>query len=322
MPEVAETRPRSKSKVGVVVLNYKNYSDTIECLETLAAVDYPNLETVVVDNDSGNGSLDEIAAYLRVAGRPFFELREDALDSAVKRPEVLHLVQASKNWGYAVGNNIGIRLLLERDAGYIVILNNDTMVEPGFIQPLVDYLDDHPEAGAVGPLILDTQGGIYWMCARRRPLIGDFFFRLGVGRKLFPHNRWLRRDTYEGELSLDGPKEVEVLSGSCMMLRGTFLRDTGLLDENTFLYAEEIIIYERLTAMDLVSVIVPASRVVHKHARASATVRTGVLQAAFEQSISYYWTEYRHLNRFVVAALLFISRTPRNPFRRRAKAAS
>ncbi len=317
MTPAESAKPRTK--VGAVVLNYRNYGDTIDCLAALSRAQYDDLEIVVVDNYSGNDSLDHIAGYLEASGVPYHRLHQDVLDSATTRSESLFLVQASKNWGYAAGNNIGMRLLLSRGAGYILILNNDTMVEPGFLTPLVAYAESRPDVGAVGPLIVDPRGEIARDCARRRPTLGDFVFRLGIGRKLFPRNRWIRRSTYEGEYFFDVPKEVDILSGSAMMLRGTFLRERGLLDEYTFLYAEEAILHERLAAAGLVSVIVPAGRVVHRHAQASATVRSAVLQAAAYRSFRYYWTEYRHVNRFVVEALILLSRTPRNPFRRPAR---
>jgi GT2 family glycosyltransferase len=319
MPHADEVHQSATNKVGIVVLNYRNYADTINCVRSLLAIEYGNTETVIVDNDSQNDSLGHVSGYLRESGVPHFRLSEGELETAAARRESVFLVQASSNRGYAAGNNVGIRLLLQRGAAYILILNNDTLVEPGFLAPLLEYLETHQTVGAAGPLTLDTQGDINWMCARRRPVVGDFFFRLGIGRKLFPNNHWIRRDTYEHEYPFADAKEVEILSGSCMLLRASFLLDIGLLDENTFLFYEEIILYERLKTAGLTSVLVPASRIVHKHAQSSATVTTAVLQAAFRHSLMYYWTRYRRVNRFVVTALILISRTPRNPFRKPAR---
>ena len=305
-------------KAGIVVLNYRNFADTIACLRTLLLSDYANAEIAVVDNQSGNDSLERIAEFLDETGVPYFRDEERAIRAARAQAEAVFLLQASSNRGYAAGNNVGIRLLLARGADYILLLNNDTLVDPGFLSPLVAYLNEHPAVGAVGPKITNAEGGIYWMCARRAPVVGDFFFRLGIGRKLFPRNHWVRRSTYEDTYDFSHPKQVEILSGSCMLIRADFLEATGLLDEHTFLYVEEVILYERLRAAGLTSVVVPTSTIVHNHARASASVPVPALEAAFEHSLRYYFTEYRGLKPWTVSVLMFLSRVPRSPFGRRA----
>ena len=292
------------------MLNYKNYGDTIECLRSLLGIDYREREIIVVDNDSQNDSLEHIVGFLAEIGVPVYRVDEDAPESATERDEAVYAVQSSSNRGYAAGNNVGIRVALARDAAYVLILNNDTVVDPDFLGPLVQYLEAHPMVAAAGPLLLDPDRQIGRYSARRRPRPGDLFFTLGLGRKLFPKNRWLRSLTYEGEYDFDHPREVDVLSGSCMLVRSRALRDMGLLDEGTFLFEEEYIFHERLRAAGLASAIVPRSTVVHKHSQSTLKTPRARLQAILEDSQKYYWTRYRRYSPAIASLLVVSGRFP------------
>ena len=111
--------------VTVVVLNWNNLPDTIECLESLRAVTYPALRLLVVDNGSTDGS--EAALRARFPG--------------------LELLQTGENLGFAGGNNAGIRRALEGGADHVLLLNNDTTVDPGFVTAMVDAARANPRAG-------------------------------------------------------------------------------------------------------------------------------------------------------------------------------
>ena len=169
-------------KVGIVVLNYKNYEDTIACLRSLAEITYPNTETIVVDNDSQNDSLEHIHQDLLHRQVAHIAIAESAIDTSSQIPEKTILLQSVSNRGYAAGNNLGIRVALARGADYILILNNDTLVEKDFLEPLVQYAETHERVGAVAPKIVDTKGRIAPTSARRRPTLGHYFFFLGIGQ--------------------------------------------------------------------------------------------------------------------------------------------
>src|SRR5690242_13465997 len=102
--------------ISVVVLNWNGKIDTLECLESLARVDYPNFEVIVVDN----GSADDSVAAIRQ-----------------QFPDVM-VLETGANLGYAGGNNVGIRKALEDQASYVLLLNNDTVVHPQLLTSLVE----------------------------------------------------------------------------------------------------------------------------------------------------------------------------------------
>jgi GT2 family glycosyltransferase len=307
-------------RVGIVVLNYRNWADTAACLRSLAAATYPRTFVVVVDNDSGNDSLARIRADVEARGVACAAVAESDLGNAGAFPEPVLLVQAAANRGYAAGNNLGIRAALARNCEYVLVLNNDTEVEPGFLEPLVAYAEAHPHLGAVGPKVVDPKGRVEPTCARRRPELLYYFFGDGVLRRWFPRNRWRRRHFYEGEYAYDAPRQVDVLSGSCMLVKKAVFAQVGLLDENTFLYLEEFILHEKMRAAGWGQAIVPASVVVHKGGRSAGQAVPERIRQAKRESRRYYLTRYRRYGKFLVWVIELARNRP-PAFGRRARKA-
>jgi len=117
--------------VFIIVLNWNGKDDTLECLGSLQQLDYPNFETVVVDNGSTDGS-------------------EDVIRSAF--PSV-NFIQTGRNLGYAGGNNVGIKHALSHGADYVWLLNNDTTVDPNALTALVETAQADPKIAVVGSKI-------------------------------------------------------------------------------------------------------------------------------------------------------------------------
>jgi GT2 family glycosyltransferase len=302
-PNESSASDQPEAKVAIIVLNYRNYWDTINCLDSLRRVSWKNLEIIVVDNASENDSLAHIGRHLASTGQRFAIAGNQPHTDAWGSVPLTLLLQAPDNRGYAAGNNMGIRLALTRGAEFVLVLNNDTLVEEGFLGPLVEYMRAHPNVGAAGPMVVDAEGHIDKTCARRRPATADFFFLWGLGRILFPNNRRVRRHTYEGEYYFDDAREVDMLSGSCILFSVSTLEGVGLFDEYTFLYAEELILHERLRAGGLTSAVVPTSKIVHRHGQSVATIPRTLERATEKRSLRYYWIRYRRFPPTLVTAL-------------------
>jgi hypothetical protein len=295
--------------VSVVVLNYRTWQDTIECLRSLLADTYRPRQIVVVDNGSDNDSLHRIAGWVAGEGvRLERRTPAGAVSGSVgpadegSRPEIV-LIESDRNGGYAAGNNLGIRYALSGRFDGVLILNNDTIVSKGFLLPLVQFMDTHPDCGACGPLLVDEQGAIDRNCARRRPLLGDYFLRMGLFGLIGGLNPWTRRHYYADEYAYDVPRSIDVLSGACFLIRREALERTGLLDENTFLYLEEFIFHEKLRATPFKSYIVPESRIVHKGGSSTGLESSSILYSTALQSLRYYLRHYRRYPPLVVALI-------------------
>jgi GT2 family glycosyltransferase len=120
--------PASKARVVVLVLNWNNWIDTVDCLVSLQGLDYANVQTLVLDNGSTDGSAEHIREWF---------------------PQV-EIVELGKNLGFAKGNNAGIRIAMERGAEYVWLLNNDTIVDPKALRAMVARAEADPQVGAVG----------------------------------------------------------------------------------------------------------------------------------------------------------------------------
>ena len=130
-----------RPKVAIIILNWNRKDDTLACLRSLDRVAYEEREILVVDNHSTDGSVDAF--------------RENYPG--------IEIIENDKNLGYAAGNNVGIRRAMENAADVILLLNNDTEVEPGFLGAMVDVLESDAHIGAVGPKIYYfSEPGVLW----------------------------------------------------------------------------------------------------------------------------------------------------------------
>jgi GT2 family glycosyltransferase len=155
-------------------------------------------------------------------------------------------------------------MALKEGADYVLILNNDTKVMPDFLGKLVAYAEENPAAGILGPKIITETGELDSTCARRRPELSDYFWRIGPGRWLLSREKWIKKHHYMAEYDFGEVKKVDVISGSCMLIRSDALQEIGLLDEKTFLYMEEFILHEKIRKTKYFTAIVPSSVIIHK----------------------------------------------------------
>lgn len=223
--------------VALIVLTWNQRDLTLDCLASLAALDYPadRLEVVVVDNGSVDGTAEAVrAAYPGVT-----------------------LLETGENLGYAGGNNVGIRYALEQGADYVLILNNDVTVAPDFLGPLLAAMGDGEDVGIVTPLLADgTEPDRVWALGARVDRRTGRVDRLHVGESV-------------ADVRARPPLEVDAASGAAMMVRASILPQVGLMDEAFYLYYEEIDWCLRVRRAGHRILAVPASLAWH---RVSATL--------------------------------------------------
>ncbi len=216
-------------RVFIIVLNWNRAADTIECVRSLQGVAYSNLDVLVVDNASVDGSVTALGAQ-------FPELR---------------VIRNAKNLGYAEGNNVGIRHALSRDADYVLLLNNDTVVDKDLLHELVRVATTQPRAGIVGPKIYDyrDQTKIWFAGANIDWSTGDS-----------PHLGLGEYDQGQFHQVL----EVDRVTGCAMMVRRSVFERVGLFDPRYFLYYEDVDLCVRATKAGYTSLCVQTAKVWHK----------------------------------------------------------
>ena len=229
--------------VYVVILNWNGCTDTAECLKTCLTNRYPRTRIVVVDNGSSDGS-------------------ELLLRSGF--PEIT-ILQTGSNLGYAGGNNVGIRHALDSGADYVVLLNNDTVVDPEFITALVKIATADYRLGMFCSKILfhDSPNVIWFAGATLHPILG-WNHHLGHGQ--------VDDGQYDQVVETDRP------TGCAMMVSRQLCETIGLLREEMFCYAEDVDWGLRARSANYKVIYVPASKVWHKVTRSTGGVASPLSQ--------------------------------------------
>ncbi|MEO0137761.1 MAG: glycosyltransferase [candidate division WOR-3 bacterium] len=201
--------------ISVVIVNYNVRHFLEQCLMAIERAKHNlDIEIIVVDNASVDGS-----------------------QAMIKKrfPNVI-LIENHRNLGFAKANNQALRIARGR---YVLILNPDTLIQEDTLVTLKNFLDEHPEVSAVGCKLINPDGSFQAACRRSIPTPWVAFTKIVGLSRIFPRSRIFGRYnlTY---LSPDVECEVEVLSGSLMMVRKEVLKHIGFFDEDYFMYGEDI----------------------------------------------------------------------------------
>ncbi|MDX1910497.1 MAG: glycosyltransferase [Saprospiraceae bacterium] len=173
-------------------------------------------------------------------------------------PEV-RLIANTDNPGFAVANNQAIR---QCAGDYVLLLNPDTLVEEDTFRKCLDFMDQHPEAGALGCKLLDGSGKFLPESKRGFPTPWVAFCKTFGLSTLFPKSPLFNR-YHLGHLSEDETAEVDVLAGCFMFMRKTALDKAGLLDEAFFMYGEDIDLSYRIQQAGFINYYYPATKIIH-----------------------------------------------------------
>jgi N-acetylglucosaminyl-diphospho-decaprenol L-rhamnosyltransferase len=225
-------------ETSVVVVNYRTPELTNSCVDALAVAGGSlKLETVVIDNGSGDESA-------------------DLIESANPQAKV---VRVPENRGFAAGVNAGFA---ETSTPIVVLLNPDTQPEPGSVERLVEHLRAHPSAGIAAPLLVNPDGSIQRSAHRRFPnLLTTFITFCAPAVYLFLGLPWHPHELTEAESLRGGP--VEHVMGAALAIRRQAYVQAGPLDEEFFLYLEETEWQQRVRRAGWRIELVPEARVMH-----------------------------------------------------------
>lgn len=297
--------------IGIVLVNWNGWRDTVECLESLLRCRYGRWFVVCVDNGSADGSMEQIRAYcageLEVES-PFFaydpatkpvsferisaaEAEGRARDGPSPPDRSVIVIENGANLGFAKANNQGTRFAIEaRHPEYCLFLNNDTVVDPDLLDLFVEAADRHPRGGFFGPktYYYDHQG--------RRDVIN-----FAGGRLDMVHGQTWHIGQNEVDVGqYDEEREVDWVEGSCLLARSALLEEIGLLDPSYFAYFEENDLVLRGREAGYGAVYVPTARLWHKVSASSKRSPTKLYYLTRNQ----LWFVRRYANRGEYARFL------------------
>lgn len=258
-PEPCVPNAQTSPKVYIVILNWNGWRDTVECLESVFRLHYNHFQVVVCDNDSHDDSLAHVRAWaegdapVRVDEKhplqrlsfpnvpkpiPLAELSRTHAEAHRPSPlqEPLVLIQTGGNLGFAGGNNVGLRFVLQQgDAEYVWLLNNDTVVEPDALSALVEQCTTQSQTGR--PFTCGSLVCFYSDPEVVQALGGSKFNqRTGIASQTL--GRFQRRSDPVNHAQV--AQTLDYITGCTWLLPIAFLREVGLMEEGYFLYYEEI----------------------------------------------------------------------------------
>jgi hypothetical protein len=249
--------------VVIVGWNARHYLEL--CLRSLTEAPLRrSMEILVVDNASSDGSAEMIEARF---------------------PQV-KLIRNAENLGFSKGNNVGIRQCQGR---YVALVNPDVIVLPGCLDALADFLDQNPKVGNVGPRVLNPDRTLQSSC-RRFPTLWNNFCNATSLASVFKNSRF-----FAGEHMFFFPHDrtlaVDVLVGCFSMIRRETFDAVGLLDENLFMYGDDVDWCRRCWKAGWQVVFFPGAQAIHDRGKITAPypVRFAVAQ---QRSVLYYWKKH------------------------------
>lgn len=248
-------------KIGIVILNYLNYNDSIECIHSLNDQQYQNYEVVIVDNCSANESISEIK-------------------KVIEKKANIHLLKSMDNLGYAKGNNIGIDFCLKELAiDNILIVNNDVIFsDENYLKELAD-LKVNKNVGAIGTQIIGSDGlnqnPIHTPTSKKRVVKDAIYFNLEnynitqLYRKI-KNPSHLSEEESSNESSVKKQSETYFLHGSAIFLTDNFLQNIRGFYPETFLFYEENILAIMMNKLGLEMKYTDITSIYHKEDQSSA----------------------------------------------------
>lgn len=254
--------------ISVVIVAWKAKHYLELCLESLvSAPPRRSMEIIVVDNASEDGTVEMVEARF---------------------PNV-KLIKSSENLGFAKGNNVAIRQCQGR---YIALVNPDVIVFPDCIDALAKFLEENPKVGNVGPRVLNPDMTLQSTC-RRFPTLWNNFCTATSLATTFKNSKW-----FAGEHMLYFPHDrtlaVNVLVGCFSMIRRETFDEVGLLDENLFMYGDDVDWCRRCWNAGWQVVFFPGAKAIHDRGKTTSPypVRFAVAQ---QKSILVYWRKHHGL---------------------------
>ena len=250
-----------------------------QCLMSVQrAIEGINAEIFVVDNHSK----DETVEYL-----------------SDRFPNIT-FIASNHNLGFSRANNVAIRQAVGE---YVLLLNPDTIVGENVIKQVVDFMDRHPDSGGVGVKMLKTDGDVAHESRRGLPTPMTSFYKMsGLGAK-YPHSHRFGH-YYMSYLPWDNPAQIEVIIGAFFMLRHAALDRIGLLDEDFFMYGEDIDLSYRLLKAGYTNWYLP-SPILHYKGESTQRSSFRYVHVFYEAMLIFFRKHYGHMSLLITAPIKF-----------------
>jgi len=288
-------------RVSIIILNWNGWRDTIECLESVYRINYPNYDIIVVDNNSKDESIEKIKEYAKgnvkikskffnfdTANKPikiiefsytekiFKKKQDEDVENYITKLELV-LLRNDDNYGFAEGNNIGIKYSLENlNPDYILFLNNDTVVEKQFLKEMITWTETDEKIAAAGPTIY-----YYDEPEKISSSSSNIEYKIINIPKIKINTKIKLKYEY------NQAEAVSCVDGTALLVKKKVIEKVGAFDPDYFMYCEEIDWCFRMKKEGFKVLFVPKAKIWHKIATSSG--------GGFNSFLAYYKTRNKIL---------------------------
>jgi O-antigen biosynthesis protein len=266
-------------KLSVIIVNYNVRHFLIQCLASVSkAIEQIDAEIIVVDNASVDDSVEQV--------RKLF-------------PAVV-CISLDKNLGFSKANNLAAR---QAKGEYLLLLNPDTLVAEDCFSKCIEYLDSDLKAGALGVKMIDGSGNYLPESKRGLPDLWTSFCKMTGVYKLFP-NSSVFNGYYAGHLDASKIQSVEVLTGAFMMIRRNVWEEVNGLDEDYFMYGEDIDLSYRILKSGYSNIYFPMASIIHYKGESTVKGSLNYVSAFYNAMILFTKKHYAGKNKIILISLL------------------
>ena len=269
-------------KLSIIIVNYNVEHFLEQCLYSVRrAMKNVSGEVIVVDNNSIDGS---------------------NLMVKKKFPKV-KLIENKDNRGFSKANNQGINI---SKGEYVLLLNPDTVVEDDTFSSIIEFMDSHPDAGALGVKMVDGSGKFLPESKRGLPTPEAAFYKMFGLSTLFPKSKRFSK-YHVGYLDENEIHEVEILAGAFMLIRKTVLDEIGLLDETFFMYGEDIDLSYRVIKAGYKNYYFPKTRIIHYKGESTKKSSVNYVLVFYNAMVIFARKHFTHKNAKLFAQLINVA---------------
>lgn len=290
---------------AIVILNYNNYKDTINCINSVKAYNTAKIKFFVVDNASPDKQcVPKLDSYFKDTFKEDYLRINYGNESDRKTFPTLTFITSEVNDGYACGNNKALQYLNnDPDIEYVLILNNDILFVQDIIPGLIENLKHLEKAAIVSPLLYKKDMKGYDLnCARKtlsaKQIFLQFLFFLKdpfhIGQKINYNQKYINTTP---DILKKESFEIQLPSGSCMLLNKRCFNSIGWFDSHTFLYYEENILNKKLEARGLKCYLIPNLKCIHLGASSTKSSPGYFMVKSSAESAIYYIDKYTSASR-------------------------
>ena len=299
----------------IIILNYNNWEDTINCVNSVEKFNTSPIKYIVIDNGSTKTeAVSQLDYYFSKVFKEKYKRFDYEKSQIPNELPYLSFVVSKQNDGYARGNNKGLVYAYnDTSIEYVMILNNDILFIEDIIPGLLEGLSSTKNAAIASPILYKKAlEGIDYNCAKHNPSNWDIILTyLFLYRNFFG---FLRRKNKRMFILQGNPEavnadkvEIELPSGSCMLMSKSLMHEIGGFDPNTFLYYEEPILFKKIQERGLKNYLFPHHKCIHLGAgTTSASSNMFTTQHTFK-SMRYYFDVYSPLT-LAQRIVLYIAR--------------